>query len=64
MELINKNALGVVGMRMAGAPQGHRKTVSLATLAAGRLRRPRVARMFPEDGERLITSDEFKRLHL
>lgn len=50
-------------MRIAAAPLNHRKSLSLTTLAAGRLRRPRVARRFPEEAERLITSAEFNRLH-
>ncbi|MFW0789829.1 hypothetical protein [Gordonia sp. CPCC 205333] len=50
-------------MRIASAPLNHRKSLSLTTLAAGHLRRPRVARRFPEEAERLVTSAELRRLH-
>ncbi|NMO04037.1 hypothetical protein HH308_22745 [Gordonia sp. TBRC 11910] len=49
-------------MRHASARLSHRKSLSLTTIAAGRLRRPRVSRLFPEEAERLITSAELKSL--
>ncbi|GAB19487.1 hypothetical protein GOEFS_087_00040 [Gordonia effusa NBRC 100432] len=54
---------GVIEMRLATAPLNHRKSLSLTTLAAGHLRRPRVARRFPEEAERLVTNAELRRLH-
>lgn len=50
-------------MRIADAPLTHRK-LPFTSLTAGRLRRPRLARRFPEEAERLMTTAEFKRLHV